>query len=151
IALSSHISSPAKMFGYSLSIPMQEPDGATTNSESEKAFIICFMAFFDWRVYPLLNAGCPQHVCFSGKSTSHPAFSSISTVAFPMFAWNISHKHVMNNETLFTMSTSSNILASSPCHASGNTFVRIKLISNEFYLAGGYFFRFKKNLIGLEL
>src|SRR5699024_5592043 len=87
------------MAGYCLNIETQEPEGLTTYSLSQKASIICFIAFLESCKYPLLKAGCPQQVCFFGKSTEQPSFSKSSIVSFPTFGLMTSHIQVINKET----------------------------------------------------
>jgi hypothetical protein len=46
-----------------------------------------------------LKAGCPQQVCRSSKTTSHPARRSTSTALVPIEGHNWSTTQVMNKET----------------------------------------------------
>src|SRR5690606_17732144 len=49
---------------------------------------------------PLLKAGCPQHVCAAGTSTSQPARSRRSTAAKPTAGRTMSTRQVTKNPTL---------------------------------------------------
>src|SRR5688572_24797674 len=65
-------------------MPAHEPEGTTTcprpsNSSSTLRASACAEARS-----PELYAGCPQHVCSLGTTTSHPAASSSRIVAKPM-------------------------------------------------------------------
>jgi hypothetical protein len=82
---------------------VQEPDGTTTASLASKVSR-------KWRAtvrasarYPLLNAGCPQQVWFSGKSTWHPARSSTSAIAMPTCGKSWSTMQVTNSDTRLPM------------------------------------------------
>jgi hypothetical protein len=62
---------------------VQEPDGTTIDSLVSKVSRKCRATVRASARYPLLNAGCPQQVWFSGKSTWQPTRSRTSAMAIP--------------------------------------------------------------------
>ena len=58
-----------------------EPLGTTTGSSPANVLTVCRTTLREAIQSPPLNAGCPQHVCPAGKTTSTPRCSSTSTVA----------------------------------------------------------------------
>src|SRR6266542_6067364 len=78
---------------------VQEPDGTTTYSASRNTFRKCRATCRASPRYPLLNAGCPQQVWASVKSTLNPARSNTSAMAIPTLGNNWSTIQVTKSET----------------------------------------------------
>ena len=59
----------------------QEPLGTMTGRSPANTFAVCIATLREAFQSPELNAGWPQQVWFSGKTTSTPRYSNTSTVA----------------------------------------------------------------------
>src|SRR5208282_3989046 len=79
---------------------VQDPEGDTTTSAEPKTRTKRSASGRASSQYPVLNAGCPQQVWASGKSTSYPIRRSTRTTSIPTWGWSWSTKHGMNRETL---------------------------------------------------
>src|ERR1051325_9372342 len=82
-------------------IAVHEPEGLTTASLPASSKISMNRSARERAslLYPVLKAGCPQQVCRSSKTTSHPARRSTSTALVPIEGHKWSTTQVMNKET----------------------------------------------------
>src|ERR1051325_4647608 len=91
---------------------VHEPEGLTTASLPASSKISMNRSARERAslLYPVLKAGCPQQVCRSSKTTSHPARRGTSTALVPIKANKGSTTKVIKKEprkdnSLFEVST----------------------------------------------